>query len=129
VTVEEWIERYRRSWEDAGVAAIADLYTEDATYRSQIFREPYVGRDAIRAYWERGAAQQRDVRVRTGRPFRDGDRVAVEWWTTMDDPDDGRVTLPGCLLLRFAADGRCAALREYWAIEPGWHEPPADWGT
>ena len=25
----------------------------------------------------------------------------------MIDPDDGEITLPGCLLLRFAPDGRC----------------------
>jgi hypothetical protein len=31
-------------------------------------------------------------------------RVAVEWWTTMVDPDEGQITLPGCLLLRFAPD-------------------------
>ena len=64
-----------------------------------------------------------------GRPFVDGDRAAVEWWTTMDDSDDGEVTLPGCLLLRFAPDGRCTALREYWHLEPGRHEPHDGWGT
>jgi hypothetical protein len=42
-----------------------------------------------------------------GRPFVDGSRVAVEWWTTMVDDGD-EVTLPGCLLLTFEADGRDA---------------------
>jgi hypothetical protein len=37
-------------------------------------------------------------------------------------------TVPGCLLLRFAADGRCAALREYWHVEPGHREPHPGWG-
>jgi hypothetical protein len=37
----------------------------------------------------------------------------------MHDPDwgperaDDMVTLPGCLILLFAPDGRCATLREY----------------
>jgi hypothetical protein len=57
-----------------------------------------------------GAGSQRGVVVRMGRPVVGAERVAVEWWTTMIDPDDGEVTLPGCLLLRFAADGRCQEL-------------------
>lgn len=40
-----------------------------------------------------------------------GARVAVEWWATMVEAGE-RVTLPGCLLLRFAADGRCTDLYE-----------------
>ena len=41
---------------------------------------------------------------------------------------DEEVTLPGCLLLLFAADGRCRELREYWHLEPGRREPPPGWG-
>jgi hypothetical protein len=51
----------------------------------------------------------------------------VEWWATMRDEGE-EITLPGCLLLRFASDGRCAALREYWHVEPGRHEPHEGWG-
>jgi hypothetical protein len=38
------------------------------------------------------------------------------------------ITIPGCLLLRFAPDGRCEELREYWHVEPGRYEPPDGWG-
>jgi hypothetical protein len=61
-------------------------------------------------------------------PFVDGGRVAVEWWTTMVDEGEA-VTLPGCLLLHFEADGRCSDLREYWHLEPGTYEPFAGWGA
>ena len=64
-----------------------------------------------------------------GRPFVDGERAAVEWWATMVDPDDGEVTLPGCLLLRFAPDGRCSDLREYWHLQEGRVEPHDGWGS
>ena len=63
-----------------------------------------------------------------GRPVSTAGRTVVEWWTTMDDPDDGEITLPGCLLLRFAPDGRCADLWEYWQVQPGRQDPPAGWG-
>ena len=62
-----------------------------------------------------------------GTPFVAGDLVAVEWWTTMVD-DGVQITLPGCLLLRFAPDGRCRTLREYWNLEPGLHDPHPGWG-
>lgn len=123
-----WIERYGRAWEEADADAVVELFAEDASYRSNIFRDPHVGRPAIRAYWQRATGTQADVRVRFGRPFVDGDRVAVEWWTTMRDADEGDVTLPGCLLLRFSANGLCSDLREYWQLERGRLEPPPGWG-
>jgi ketosteroid isomerase-like protein len=129
VTVDEWADRYARAWEEGDEDAVAGLFTEDAEYRSAPFREPFRGEAEIRAYWRRGAGTQEDVHVRMGRPFVDGDRAAVEWWTTMNDSDDGEITLPGCLLLRFAPDGRCAELREYWHIQPGRHVPHDGWGS
>jgi SnoaL-like domain len=126
---ERWAERYRRAWETADADEIADLFTPDAAYRSNVFREPYVGSAAIRQYWQRGAGSQRGVVVRMGRPVVGAERVAVEWWTTMIDPDDGEVTLPGCLLLRFAVDGRCQELWEYWQVRPGRQDPPAGCGS
>lgn len=107
-------------------AAVA-LFTEDAAYRSSPFREPSVGHEGIRAYWAGATGAQADVRVRLGEPLEDDDRVAVEWWTTMRD-DGEAITLPGCLVLRFAADGRCEELREYWHVEPGTVDPPDGWG-
>jgi ketosteroid isomerase-like protein len=124
---EAWIDSYARAWETADEDLVASLFTEDASYRSSPFREPFRGHDEIRAYWRRGAGNQRDTRVRMGRPFVDGDRVAVEWWTTMIE-DGEEVTLPGCLLLRLAGDGRCSDLREYWHLERGRHDPFAGWG-
>lgn len=100
-----WIERYRRAWETVDADEIVALFTPDASYRSSVFRDPFVGSDAIRAYWLRGAGTQREVAVRMGQPIITADRVVVEWWATMIDPDDGEITLPGCLLLRFAPDG------------------------
>jgi hypothetical protein len=41
----------------------------------------------------------------------------------MIDPDEGEITLPGCQLLRFAPDGRCSDLWEYWQVQPGRQDP------
>ena len=57
-----------------------------------------------------------------------GDLITVEWCTTMISEGE-EVTLPGCLLLAFEADGRCSDLREYWNFTLGRREPFEDWGT
>lgn len=120
-----WLQAYAEAWERAD-SRVTALFTDDATYRAHVFREPHAGRGGIRSYWESATSTQSDVRVLTGEPLIDGDRVAAEWWTTMTD-EDGPVTLPGVLLLDFDGD-RCRALREYWAYEPGRHEPFPEWG-
>lgn len=125
----DWIQRYRRAWEENDADLVLTLFTEDASYRSSPFREPFVGHDAIRAYWDRPGGEQRGVEVRVGEPVVDGSVVAVEWWATLDDSEEGPITLPGCLLLQFAPDGRCFDLREYWHVQEGRREPHEGWGS
>ena len=127
MNVQAWVDEYGRAWRDKDADAVVALFTEDAEYRSSPFRDPSVGSDGIRDYWTRATSTQEDADVRMGTPVVAGDRVVVEWWATMRDEGE-EITLPGCLLLRFAADGRCAALREYWHVEPGLHEPHPGWG-
>jgi hypothetical protein len=126
--VGSWLEAYRQAWEEKDAEAAAGLFAETATYRANIFEEPYVGRDGVREYWRTVTATQEDVRVMMGRPFADGSRVAAEFWTTMRN-DGADITLPGCLLLDFDEDGLCLALREYWHVGSGRTEPPPGWGT
>jgi hypothetical protein len=128
MTVSEWLDAYTRAWEERDADAAVALFTQEAVYRSSPFREPDVGHEGIRGYWERATGTQSGVEVRLGDPVVDGRRAAVEWWTTMSDEGE-EITLPGCLVLRFAADGRCQELREYWHVEPGRIDPPGDWGT
>jgi hypothetical protein len=86
-----------------------------------------VGREGVAEYWRSVTAGQSEVQVRMGRPFADGPRVAVEFWTTMEVEGED-TTLPGCLLLDLDDDGLCRRLREYWHFTAGRHEPPPEWG-
>ena len=126
--VASWLDAYRRAWEEADADAAASLFSEHATYRSNIFQAPYEGREGVKRYWQDVTGTQADVRVRIGTPFVDGHRVAAEFWTTMR-ADGAETTLPGCLLLVFDPDGRCRSLREYWHVESGRLDPPPEWGT
>jgi ketosteroid isomerase-like protein len=122
-----WLDGYRRAWEEADTPAVVGLFTSDATYRSHPLRPAHAGHDGIAAYWTQATADQTEVRVRLGDPVVGGDRVGVEWWTTMHAGRDP-VTLVGCLLLTFAPDGRCRSLRECWNLSEKLLDPPADWG-
>ena len=127
IDVATWVEGYRRAWEEVDAEAAADLFAENATYRSNIFEEPHAGRDGVRSYWSQVTSAQREVRVRMGRPVVDGNRVAVEFWTTMEN-DGTEITLPGCLLLVFDDDGRCRSLHEYYTFGEGRLDPPPEFG-
>lgn len=121
----KWLHEYGAAWE-RGDAGVLHLFTPDATYQSAPFRDTREGHDEIRAYWEGANSTQSETRVLMGDPLVDDDRVAAEWWTTMSD-DGQPLTLPGVLLLEFEGS-RCRALREYWAFEPGRHDPFPEWG-
>ena len=125
----EWIEGYRRAWEERDPQAAAALFTPDASYRSSPFREPpHFGQEGVVEYWAGATSTQENVQVEMGEPLVDGNHAVVEWWTRMRNGGE-EITLVGCLLLRFAPDGRCEDLREYWNFESGLIPPHEGWGS
>ncbi len=126
--IADWIESYRRAWEERNSKAAGALFTEGASYRSNIFEEPHHGREGVEDYWTSVTAVQSDVAVRMGSPVVEGSRVVVEFWTTML-VDGDPLTLPGCLLLHFDENGLCTDLREYWHTLPELRQPPEGWGV
>lgn len=133
--LERWLAEYARAWREKDAEGVAALFTENAVYRSSPTGAAHTGREAIAAYWRRATATQAEFDLRLGAPVVAGDRAAVEWWAVMRDPDwrpeapNEWVTLPGCLILRYAEDGRCTELREYY--NPVFGEalgPPPGWG-
>lgn len=111
---------YTDAWRSNDAGALANLFAAYARYFSSPTRSPHVGRQIIIDYWRRATRTQSDLELRFREPVVAGDRTAVEWWATMRDPEwrpeapNDWVTLPGCLILTFAPDGRCKELREYW---------------
>jgi len=115
-SVARWIVAYEAAWRSPGSDALAGIFTPDATYRQGPYDEPAVGLPAIARMWEAerdgpdeafqmaseiiavdGATAVVRVQVRYGDP------VTQEWRDLW--------------LVRFAADGRCAAFEE-WPFAP-----------
>ena len=79
--LDEWIERYRRAWEEADVEAVGELFTDDAAYRSNPSPSPTAAGRRFASIGGRRRAPSRGVEVAMGRPVVDGRRAVVEWWT------------------------------------------------
>lgn len=98
-TVRAWIDAFNR----ADVEALAALYAPDAT-NHQVVREPVVGRDAIRAMFEREFGEAEMVCLEENL-FEDGEWAILEW----RDPNG----LRGCGFFH-VVDGRIRFQRGYW---------------
>ncbi len=113
-----WVSKYILAWQKRDAKAVASLFTQDALYRSHPFRPAVNGRAGVLEY-TLGAFDLDEVyEVRFGKPVVEGARVAVEYWGVMRE--DGKdVTIAGCVMLRFAKNGLCSELRDYWTLKEG----------
>jgi hypothetical protein len=117
--VQRWLDAYVDAWRTYDPAAIGALFAEGVEYRYQPYRDPVVGREAVVADWmeDPDAAGSWDARYE---PYAvDGDRaVAVGESRYLKDDGSLLTVFYNVWLLRFDADGRCAAFTEYWRELP-----------
>jgi ketosteroid isomerase-like protein len=125
---ERWARTWERSWRAKDPDPIVELYAEDAVYRSHPFREPHLGRAGARAYVSWAFGEEMDAEPRFAVLGCAGSVAAVEYWTPMVELDK-QVTIAGCVLVTFAADGLVREQHEYWDMRDGKHEPPPEWGA
>jgi len=125
--VNRWIRNYTKAWLKKDAKVIASLFAEDAAYHSHPFRPVGQGRKSILDY-TLGALDVGEVyEVHFGKPVVEGSRAAVEYWTTMKEKLND-VTLAGCIMLRFAKNGLCKELHDYWVLQTGKLQAPPNWG-
>jgi ketosteroid isomerase-like protein len=117
--VNDWVARYERAWRAAGTEALAGLFTGDAAYQQAPYLAPVTGLPAIARMWEAERDGPAEVFRMTGDIVAvDGDvaviRVEVRYGVPVTQE------YRDLWLVRFAADGRCAAFEEW----PFWPEQP-----
>ncbi len=115
--VTRWIADYERAWRTQGTALLRELFTDDVSYRQGPFDAPVVGLTGIASMWEEEREGPDEVFTMTS------DILAVEEGTAVvrvrveyGDPV-GQEYLD-VWILRFDAEGRCAAFEEW----PFWPE-------
>jgi ketosteroid isomerase-like protein len=128
--VQRWLDRYIEAWKSFDRATIADLFSQDATYRYHPYDDGGAvihGRDAIVRDWiePEGDSSSRDEPGTYDGHYEpytiEGDRaVAVgrsNYWN-----DESHSTLErvydNVFLLRFDEDGRCAEFTELFMKRP-----------
>ena len=112
--VMRWVSGYERAWRDGDVAAVAELFTENAAYRRSPYEEADVGHAAIRAFWLED--DDDTFTVRAGPVAVEGRDAVVRLEVRYGDPV--RQEYRDLWVLRFAADGRVEDFEE-WAYWPG----------
>jgi predicted SnoaL-like aldol condensation-catalyzing enzyme len=128
VTPTQWLEAYRQAWQQRDADAAAALFTENATYTEQPYQAAFEGRQGVHDYWARVTATQSEVEMQFGKPLSNGNRTAVEWWTTLENGGHA-ITLAGSFMLEFDDSGLCSCLREYWHFAEGTQQPWSGWGS
>jgi uncharacterized protein (TIGR02246 family) len=115
-----WAATWTAAWKAHDVEAVVALYAEDCVHRSAPFRPPHRGRQAVRDYVTQAFAdEQRIDDVRLGTPVVQGDRACVEYWASFLDQHGTAMTLAGCAMAQFDADGLITEARDHWHLQEG----------
>lgn len=124
--VMSWVAAYERAWRAAGTAALATLFTPDATYRQSPYSDPVAGLPAIARMWEAEREGPDEVfRMECDLVAASGDVAVLRAEVWYGDPVQQEYR--DLWIVRFAPDGRCAAFEEwpFWPEQP----PAADGGS
>jgi hypothetical protein len=122
-----WADAWRRGWQALDPEPILACYSADALLSTAPFRQPYRGRDGVRAYVTRVFAEEDDPHVWVGEPIVDGGRAAISWWASLRE-GGADSTLAGTSVLRFDVDGLVVEQWDAWNQRPERRSPPPEFG-
>jgi ketosteroid isomerase-like protein len=121
---QAWLDRYVSAWLSYDANDIAELFSDDVTYRYHPSGDPIVGRAAVVAAWlgesESDDASTRDApgtySARYAPVAVDGDVVVSTGISSYREQPDGPVVrvYDNCFVMRFDAEGRCTEFTEYY---------------
>ena len=113
--VESWLKGYEEAWETLDADKVAVLFTEDATYQEDPYKDPFQGRDGIHEYWTTVTADQQDVNFTFEVLSVTGNTGIAHWHSEFIQSSTGStIILDGIFLLEFSQEGLCQSLKEWW---------------
>lgn len=113
--VERWMDGYVAAWTSNAPADIDALFTDDAAYYTAPYREPWRGREAIRAEWLENRDEPGQWRFRYEPLALAGNLAFVRGWT--DYLDDPPRTYHNLWVIRLEDDGRASTFTEWFMKE------------
>jgi len=112
-----WIDAYERAWRTEGTAALAQLFTAQATYRPAPYASPVHGLQDIAAFWESARDAAGDVFTMTWEPIAvEGDVAVVR--VQVDYRAPAVQSYRDLWIIALDPDGRCRSFEE-WPFFPG----------
>ena len=112
---DEWVQGYLKAWKTNTKEDIAALFTEDATYLTQAFREPWAGRETIVKEWIGRADWANEPQDQWTFDYHwlaiEGDTGILEGLTTYSGRGE---IFTNIWAIRLNDYGRCREFREYW---------------
>ena len=114
-SAETWIDRYRKAWSSNDPDDIRALFTEDATYKTSPFDEPWRGLDEIVAGWIERADTDDSWTFEHSILGRSGDLVFIQGNT--DYRATNRPLYYNLWVVQLASDGRAREFTE-WYMSP-----------
>lgn len=127
--VSRWISSWASGWRDHDPSLIAPLYTDDALFVSEPFREPKRGGAGAAEYAAWAFADEEQVELWFSEPLVADAGAAVRYWAIIRGRDGTDSTLAGISYLRFDESGLVVEQRDHWNVSPGTaRRPPDDWG-
>jgi len=114
-TFENWLDAYKRAWEDRDPEAASDLFTADANYFETPFEAPVRGREGIRDYWSDATRYQEGIEF-SYEVLATTENFGIAHWHTEFTrlTSNFTVELDGVFLVELDADGKCTEFREWW---------------
>ena len=119
IEIQSWLDAYGDAWEKGDPEQIAPLFTETASYRETPFDEAMDGTDAIRRYWQEGAADSQENVEFSSQVWAVDAETAVAGWQAKFTRKTSKikVELDGIFRLRFSMTSDaplCESLEEWW---------------
>jgi SnoaL-like domain len=110
---QAWLDGYVEAWRSDDPAVIAALFSDDALYRYDPFRDPIVGGAAIAADWLQSSDAPGSWEAEY-RPYAvDGNRAVAVGETRYTSGEH----FANVFVLEFADDGRCSSFTEWFFLE------------
>ena len=118
--MDTWLKGYEQAWEQLDADKAAKLFTEDASYQEDPYKEPFKGRSEIHRYWSTVTQDQSDVNFTYEVISVTGNKGVAHWRSEFVQPSTGAtVILDGIFILVFTKAGLCQSLKEWWHFKSG----------
>jgi uncharacterized protein (TIGR02246 family) len=112
---KSWLDLYGFAWKNRDPQALADLFTDDATFHVNPFSEPLHGRSAILDYFSTVIRSQEQIQFDYEVLEATQDTGIAHWWASFVHVfTKTKVKLDGIFIMTLYGERHCKVLKQWW---------------